>query len=206
MKKIAIFADGADETQMVKRYREGGVQGFTTNPTLMAKAGIKSYEQFARSVLKEIRDLSVSFEVFSDDFAEMEAQALKIGSWGPNVHVKIPICNTKAESSLPMIRRLLDRGLKLNVTAILTEAQMLGFREVMKPQDDVIVSIFAGRIADMIAAEPLERTLQLPHSAGQFLEFGPDPLERGQRPELLAARARREPVPLLARGDVLGDA
>lgn len=146
--KIAIFADGADREDMIKRYRQKSVQGFTTNPTLMAKAGIRDYAGFARSVLLEIKDLPISFEVFSDEFDEMERQALEIGRWGANVNIKIPITNTRGQSALPLIRKLLDRGLKLNVTAILTDEQIHGLREVMQPQDDVIVSIFAGRIAD----------------------------------------------------------
>jgi transaldolase len=146
--KIRIFADGADAAAMVKRYREGFVRGFTTNPTLMAKAGIRDYARFACEVLAVIRDLPISFEVFSDDFAEMERQALLIGSWGPNVNVKIPITNTKGVPALPVVQSLLAKGVKLNVTAILAREQWLGLREVMRPQDDVIVSIFAGRIAD----------------------------------------------------------
>jgi transaldolase len=146
--KIRIFADGADAAAMVKRYREGFVRGFTTNPTLMAKAGIRDYARFAHEVLAVIRDLPISFEVFSDDFAEMERQALLIGSWGPNVNVKIPITNTKGVPALPVVQSLLAKGVKLNVTAILAREQWLGLREVMRPQDDVIVSIFAGRIAD----------------------------------------------------------
>jgi transaldolase len=146
--KIRIFADGADAAAMVKRYREGFVHGFTTNPTLMAKAGVRDYAAFAREVLAVIRDLPISFEVFSDDFAEMERQALLIGSWGPNVNVKIPITNTKGVPSFPVIRSLLGKGVKLNVTAILARDQWLGLREVVRLQDEVIVSIFAGRIAD----------------------------------------------------------
>lgn len=146
--KIRIFADGADAATMIKRYREGFVGGFTTNPTLMVKAGVRDYQAFAREVLAVIRDLPISFEVFSDDFAEMERQALLIAGWGSNVNVKIPITNTKAVPSLPLIRSLLDRGVKLNVTAILAREQWLGLRQVMKPRDDVIVSIFAGRVAD----------------------------------------------------------
>jgi transaldolase len=146
--KIAIFADGADKEAMLKNYKEGFIKGFTTNPTLMAKAGIADYQQFAESVLAVIRDRPISFEVFSDDFQEMEKQAALIGSWGPNVNVKIPITNTKKESSFPLIRRLLDKGLKLNVTAVLTQEQIDGLRAILKPQDDVILSIFAGRIAD----------------------------------------------------------
>lgn len=146
--KIRIFADGADAAAMIKRYREGFVGGFTTNPTLMAKAGVRDYAAFAREVLAVIRDLPISFEVFSDDFAEMERQARLIAGWGANVNVKIPITNTRAVPSLPVIRSLLDQGVKLNVTAILAREQWLGLREVMRPADDVIVSIFAGRIAD----------------------------------------------------------
>ena len=146
--KIHVYADGANKDEMVKRYREGFVRGFTTNPTLMAKAGIQEYERFARSVLETITDLPISFEVFSDDFDEMKRQALKINSWGSNVNVKIPITNTKSEPALDLIKDLLADGVKLNVTAIFTESQLRGLHEVMKPQDDVIVSVFAGRIAD----------------------------------------------------------
>jgi transaldolase len=146
--KIAIYADGANKADMLKRYKEGLVDGFTTNPSLMVKAGITDYAAFAKDILQVITDKSISFEVFSDDFPDMERQALKIGSLGKNVAVKIPISNTKGESSLPLCRRLLDQGLKLNVTAILTENQVRALHEIMKPTDDVIVSIFAGRIAD----------------------------------------------------------
>ncbi len=146
--RIAVYADGANRDDMVRLYEQGWVKGFTTNPTLMAKAGIKDYEGFAKEVLKSITDLPVSFEVFSDDWKEMERQALRIKEWAPNVNVKIPITNTKGEAAIPTIRRLLDAGLKLNVTAILTWDQIKGLHEIMKPKDDVIVSVFAGRIAD----------------------------------------------------------
>lgn len=146
--RVALYADGANKTDILRVYREGLVKGFTTNPTLMAKAGLTDYEAFAHSVLAEVQDLPFSFEVFSDDWSEMERQALIINSWGRNVNVKIPITNTKGEPALPLIRRLLDQGLKLNVTAILTQDQLNGLREILKPQDDIIVSIFAGRIAD----------------------------------------------------------
>jgi len=146
--KIAVFADGANKDEMVRRNQEGFVRGFTTNPTLMAKAGIHNYEEFACNILRDITSLPISFEVFSDEFEEMEKQALKISTWGSNVNVKIPITNTKGTSALPLIRRLLDKGLKLNVTAIFTDEQLAGLREVVHPNDDVIVSIFAGRIAD----------------------------------------------------------
>ncbi len=146
--KIAVFADGANREDMVKRYREGFIKGYTTNPTLMAKAGLTDYEQFAKSILAEIKDLPISFEVFSDEFDEMERQANRIASWASNVNVKIPITNTRGDSSFPLIRKLFDQGLKLNITAILAEDQWVGLRKILQPQDDVIVSIFAGRIAD----------------------------------------------------------
>lgn len=146
--KIAVYADGANRNDILKRHKEGLVKGFTTNPSLMVKAGITDYAGFAESILKEVTDLPFSFEVFSDEFPEMERQAIKIGAYGKNVYVKIPISNTKGESALPLCRKLLDRGLKLNVTAILTDAQVNALHETVKPTDDVIVSIFAGRIAD----------------------------------------------------------
>ncbi|MBP6217218.1 MAG: transaldolase [Oligoflexales bacterium] len=146
--KVALFADGADQSSMLKHYRAGIVQGFTTNPTLMAKAGIKSYEDFGRAITSEIKNLPISFEVFSDDFDEMRVQAKKIAGFGENVNVKIPISNTKGESSLPLIKSLLSDGIKLNVTALLTHEQVKSLRELMSPVDDVIVSIFAGRIGD----------------------------------------------------------
>ena len=145
---VRVFADGADIGAMLRRYREGGVDGFTTNPTLMAKAGVRDYEGFAREVLREIRDLPISFEVFSDDFSEMERQALRIAAWGANVNVKIPITNTRGDPTLPVIRALLRQRVKLNVTAILVREQWLAVRDVLTPEDNVIVSIFAGRIAD----------------------------------------------------------
>ena len=146
--RIRIFADGAEVGAMLKRYREGFVRGFTTNPTLMNKAGLRDYAGFTREVLAVIKDLPISFEVFSDDFAEMERQALLISSWGPNVNVKIPITNTQGAPALPVIKSLLAKNVKLNITAILTREQWLGVRELMRPADDVIISIFAGRIAD----------------------------------------------------------
>jgi transaldolase len=146
--KIAVFADGANREDMLKRLKEGFIKGYTTNPTLMAKAGLKDYQAFAKSVLSEIKELPISFEVFSDEFDDMARQARLIKAWGGNVNVKIPISNTRGESALPLIRTLLDEGVKLNITAILTNEQIDGLRKILKPNDDVIVSIFAGRIAD----------------------------------------------------------
>jgi len=146
--KIAVFADGAHREEMLKRYREGFIKGFTTNPTLMNKAGLRDYEAFARSVLSEIKELPISFEVFSDAFDDMARQARLIARWGANVNVKIPITNTRGDSSLPLIRRLLDDGIRLNITAIVDPEQAAELHGILKPKDDLIVSIFAGRIAD----------------------------------------------------------
>ena len=145
---IKLFADGADINAMKKLYKEGVVKGFTTNPTLMRKDNVTDYEAFARDVLREIRDLPVSFEVFSDEFDVMEAQARKIAGWGSNVNVKIPITNTKGELSTGLIRKLSAEGIALNVTAILTIEQVKAVAQVISPASKTIVSVFAGRIAD----------------------------------------------------------
>lgn len=145
---IKIFADGADIVSMKKAYKEGTVSGFTTNPTLMKKAGITDYETFAKEVLSEIQDLSISFEVFSDDFENMEREARKIASWGNNIHVKIPITNTKKESAIPLIKKLSCEGISLNITAIMPLSQVRDVAEVLNPEVNNIVSVFAGRIAD----------------------------------------------------------
>jgi transaldolase len=117
--KVKIFADGADKAAMLQLYTQPYIRGFTTNPTLMRKAGIPGYEAFARDILEAIPDRPISFEVFADDSAEMERQARIIAAWGPNVYVKIPVTNTKARSSAELVRHLAQSGVKLNVTAIL---------------------------------------------------------------------------------------
>lgn len=142
---MKIFLDSAN-LEALKQYPV--IEGMTTNPTIMFKAGVKDYQQFAKEVLKVIGDMPISFEVFADDFNEMERQAKLIFSWGGNSYIKIPITNTKAESSLPLIRRLLDQKMKLNITAILTDEQVDGLHGILAAGDDLIVSIFAGRIAD----------------------------------------------------------
>lgn len=146
--KIKIFADGADLKTMIEQYKSGLIQGFTTNPTLMQKNGISDYEIFARKVLENIPDKPISFEVFSDEFNEMERQAREISSWGKNVTVKIPITNTKGQSSTPLIKKLSEDSLSLNITAILTLDQVRAVKEVLNPNVYNIVSVFAGRIAD----------------------------------------------------------
>ncbi|MDO8662423.1 MAG: transaldolase [Candidatus Omnitrophota bacterium] len=146
--KIKIFADGADVGAMKRVHKEGTVQGFTTNPTLMRKAGVDDYELFARSVLREIKDLPISFEVFSDEFEQMEKDARKIAKWGANVNVKIPVTNTNGESSRALIKKLSAEGIPLNVTAILTVEQVEDVIAVLSKKTPSIISVFAGRIAD----------------------------------------------------------
>jgi len=146
--KIKIFADGADIDGIARLYKNPRIKGFTTNPTLMNKAGVKDYEAFARDVVKLVPDRSVSFEVFADEFSEMEAQARVIATWGRNVAVKIPITNTRGVSSAPLIRRLSAAGVCLNVTAIMTPAQVGAVADALDPKTPAIVSVFAGRVAD----------------------------------------------------------
>ena len=146
--RIKLFADGADLNEMIEEYKKGIASGFTTNPTLMKKAGVKSYEEFAKAALKAIPDLPLSFEVFSDDLHGMEREARKIGSWGNNVYIKIPVTNTKGESTASLVKKLSHDGLKLNVTAILTVDQVKTVAKALSPTTPSIVSVFAGRIAD----------------------------------------------------------
>lgn len=145
---IKLFGDGASLTDFARLYSEGRVVGFTTNPTLMFKAGVPNYEAFAKQLIQLIPDLPLSFEVFSDDFAEMERQARLIAGWAANVYVKIPITNTKGESSLPLVERLSKDGVQLNVTAMLTLEQVAGTVEAVSAEVPSIISVFAGRIAD----------------------------------------------------------
>ena len=145
---IKIFSDGADLDSIIEAYNKGVVKGFTTNPTLMAKAGITNYLMFAEEVLRVVKDLSVSFEVFSDDFDEMREQALRLAALADNVYVKIPVTNTERKSAAPLIKDLSHRGLKLNVTAIMSLRQVEEVAEALNPKVPAIVSVFAGRIAD----------------------------------------------------------
>ena len=146
--KIKIFGDGADIESIRTLYAQTNIQGFTTNPTLMRQAGIQDYKAFALEVLKVVPDRPVSFEVFADDIASMEAQALEIASWGRNVNVKIPITNTKSESTNELVRSLSAKGIICNITAIFTLEQLKGVVDVLNLDTPAILSIFAGRIAD----------------------------------------------------------
>lgn len=146
--KVKVFADGADKKGMLELNANPLIKGLTTNPTLMRKAGIPDFETFARDILQSITVKPLSLEVFSDDFPEMKRQALKINGWAKNVYVKIPITNTRGESSLPLVRELAADGVKLNVTAILTPEQVEGVSKALNPNVPAVVSVFAGRIAD----------------------------------------------------------
>jgi transaldolase len=145
---VHIFADGADVKGMLEMYAKPYIKGFTTNPTLMRKAGIQEYKSFAKEILTTIKDRPISFEVFSNDFSEMERQAMEIASWGENVNVKIPITNTKQEPSTELIKRLSTKGIKLNVTAVMTNDQVKEIVSVLNAKTPSIISVFAGRIAD----------------------------------------------------------
>ena len=146
--KVKLFADGADRDGMLEMYQKPYIQGFTTNPTLMTKVGITDYEAFAHDILQAIPDRPISFEVFADDFDEMERQALKIRTWGENVYVKIPVSNTRQQMSYDLIGKLADAGVHLNITAILTLEQVNAVADAVKNGPASVVSVFAGRIAD----------------------------------------------------------
>lgn len=145
---VRIFADGAELAGIQELARQPWVKGFTTNPTLMRKAGIADYRAFARDVLQVVTDRPISFEVFSDEFAEMEEQALEIASWGPNVNVKIPVTNTRREFAGPLIGRLSRAGVALNITAIMTTEQVDSVVASLEGDAPAFISVFAGRIAD----------------------------------------------------------
>jgi transaldolase len=163
---VKIFADGADLPEMLAMYSQPFIKGLTTNPTLMRRAGISNYRAFAREILAQVRDKPLSFEVVGDEFAEMEREALEISGWGDNVYVKIPVTNTRGEPSYALVRRLASRGVKLNVTAIMTLVQVRDVVSALSPEVASFVSVLAGRIADtgvdpvplMAAAVQLLRT------------------------------------------------
>jgi transaldolase len=146
--RIHIYADGADKAGILDLYAKPYIKGLTTNPSLMKKAGIKDYEAFAKDILQTVKAKPISLEVFTDDFAEMKRQALKISALAKNVYTKIPITNSRGESSLPLVRELAKQGVKLNITAILTLKQVAGVAESLNPAVPSVVSVFAGRIAD----------------------------------------------------------
>lgn len=146
--KVQIFADGADKAGMLEMHAKPYIKGLTTNPTLMKKVGITDYRAFCKDILTSIKDKPLSFEVFSDDFDEMERQAMEIASWGDNVYVKIPVTNTKQETCYALVRKLGARNVKMNVTAIMTLEQVRDVVAALNPDVPSYVSVFAGRIAD----------------------------------------------------------
>jgi transaldolase len=146
--KVHLYADGADKAGILDLYAKPYIKGLTTNPTLMKKVGIKDYEAFAKDILTSVTAKPISLEVFSDDFSEMKRQGLKIASWGQNVYVKIPITNSRGESSIPLIAELAQQNVKLNITALLTLSQVRDVAAALHPSVPSVVSVFAGRIAD----------------------------------------------------------
>ena len=146
--KVKIFADGAVKSEMMEMYRNPLIKGFTTNPTLMRKAGINDYKAFAIDILEAIPDRPISFEVFSDDMAEMKRQALLIHEWGENVYVKIPVTNTRAETTVELVKELSTAGVKLNITAMMTFRQIVEVSNALTEGSPAFLSVFAGRIAD----------------------------------------------------------
>ena len=145
---VKIFADGADKAGMLEMHAKPFIKGFTTNPTLMRKAGITDYKAFAREILQAIPDRPISFEVFSDEFPEMERQAMEISGWGDNVYVKIPVTNTRRHSCYELVRKLTKRGVKVNVTALMALEQVRDVVAVLDSETPSYVSVFAGRVAD----------------------------------------------------------
>ena len=166
--KIHLYADGADKAGILELYAKPYIKGLTTNPTLMNKAGIKDYEAFSKDILQTVTAKPISLEVFTDDLVDMKRQALKIASWGSNVYVKIPITNSVGVSCIPLVKELALQGVKLNITALLTLAQVRDVAAVLNPNVPSVVSVFAGRIADTgIDPMPLMR------AAGALLEGQP---------------------------------
>ena len=156
--QVKLFADGADKAGILSLNANPLIQGMTTNPTLMRRAGVKDYEAFAKEVLQTVKTKPISFEVFSDEFDEMRRQGLKIAKWGTNVYVKIPITNSRGESCLPLVKELAQQGVQLNITALLTLEQVRGVAEALNPAVPSVVSVFAGRIADTgVDPEPMMR-------------------------------------------------
>jgi transaldolase len=171
--RLKIFADGASLASMLEASRDPRIAGFTTNPTLMRKAGVTDYRAFAHQVLAEIKDRPISFEVFADELPEMHRQAREIATWGENVYVKIPITNTRGDSATPLVRELGLAGVKLNVTAICTLEQVRETAHALKGGAPSVISVFAGRIADT-GRDPIplmKEALQICRAAAASIEL-----------------------------------
>jgi transaldolase len=145
---VKLFADGADVADIARLAARADIQGFTTNPTLMHKAGLTDYRKFAHEVLVVLGGKPISFEVFADDFPEMERQAREIATWGPSVYVKIPVTDTQGQSTAALVHRLSHEGVQVNVTAVLTLEQVRASGQALAGGAPSVVSVFAGRIAD----------------------------------------------------------
>jgi transaldolase len=175
--RVKLFADGADKAGMLEMYRNPLIKGFTTNPTLMRKAGITNYAAFAADILGTIKDRPISFEVFSDEFSEMDRQARIIAAWGENVYVKIPVTNTRLESCVPLARALTRAGIKLNLTAVMTLEQTRALADAVAGGAPCVISIFAGRVADT-GVDPIPlmkkaREIVAPHPKIELLWASP---------------------------------
>jgi transaldolase len=209
---IKIFADGAEKLSMVALAKDPLVKGFTTNPTLMRKAGVTDYAGFAKEVLAEIKDKPISFEVFSDDFREMERQAHIIAAWAPNVYVKIPVMNTKKQSAAPLIKKLASEGTKLNVTAILTVPQVAEVAEALNPKVPAIISVFAGRVADtghdpiplMVASKKIITSTPAANGNWELLWASPRELLNIYQAEEIGADIITVTPDILKKGEMIG--
>lgn len=168
--EVKIYADGADKAGMLEMYAKPYIKGFTTNPSLMRKAGVSDYRAFAKDILKAIPDRPISFEAFSDEFPEMERQALEISNWGEHVYVKIPVTNTRGKTSYDLVKRLTRKGVKVNVTAMLSLTQVRDAAECVAGGASFYISVFAGRVADTardpvpIMAEAVEVLRSVPNA------------------------------------------
>ena len=169
MSNIKLFADGANKSGIMEMYQNPRIDGFTTNPTLMRKAGITDYVAFAKDLLREIPDKPISFEVFADEFDEMERQALEIAGWGKNVYVKIPVMNTKRQASYDLVQKLSQAGVQLNITAMMTLEQVNKVTEAVQGGASCFVSVFAGRVADT-GIDPVP----MMHEALELLKTAPN--------------------------------
>lgn len=206
--QVKIFADGADEKSIAELAGNPLIKGFTTNPTLMRAAGVSDYAAFAHRVLERIGQMPISFEVFADDFAEMERQARTIASWGGCIYVKIPVTNTRGESAAPLIKRLSADGVQLNVTALLTLEQVWTTSHALDDRTPSIISVFAGRIADT-GIDPLpvmERALDImrPHKNQELIWASPREVLNIVQADMIGCHIITVTPEILKKASVLG--
>ena len=171
--RIKLYSDGADRAQLLEMNTNPAISGMTTNPSLMKKAGVKNYKEFCQEILTHITSKPISFEVFADDISEMKRQALEIAKWGKNIYVKIPVMNTRKESTMGLVRELSNSGVKLNITALFTLNQVLETCQAVKGGAPALVSVFAGRIADT-GRDPMplmKASSEICHSTGPGVEL-----------------------------------